>query len=154
MNEEQEIKELKKTVQFTLDNVEKSKVEDFSTKEDFVYYTEDVEEWRKFLDNDNIKQTCKELNQEVVFDEEIIKNATGFALGPVARYNKKMCEVITQTTNSLEELKEFLKDKKYILYLILHKIVRFHFDKNTFKYKILEVPEEHYIFRGCFLDEE
>jgi hypothetical protein len=152
MNKEEEIEKLKEAVQFTLDNVEKSKVEDSSTKEDFLYYTEDVEEWKKLFDNDNIKQAHKELDQEVVFDDEIIKNSTGFALGPVTRYDKKMYPMVSHKASSLEEIKETLKDKKYILYLIFHRINEYEVDDITFTFKKLETPQQVYTFRGCFLD--
>ena len=152
MNKEQEIEKLKEAVQFTLDNIEKSKVEDYSIKEKFAGFTEDVEEWKKLFESDNIKQTCKELNQEVVFDEEIMKNSTGFALGPVALYKKKAYEMFFKKEKSLEEIKNSLKDKKYILYFIFHRIREYESDPVNFLAKKLETPEQYYIFRGCFLD--
>ena len=152
MNKEQEIEKLKEVVQFTLDNIEKSKVENSSTAEEFLYYTEDVEEWKKLFDNDNIKKAHEELDQEVIFDDEIIKNATGFALGPVIRYNKKLYSIVLHKANSLEKIKETLKDKKYILYLIFHRINEYEVDDKTFTFKKLETPQQVYTFRGCFLN--
>jgi hypothetical protein len=152
MSKEQKIDKLKEVVQFELDNVEKSKVENSSTTEDFICYTEDVEEWKKLFDNNNTKQAHKELDQKVIFDDEIIKNSTGFALGPVARYNKKMYPMLLHKASSLEEIKETLKDKKYILYLIFHRIKEYKVDDKAFTLKKLETPEQVYTFRGCFLD--
>ena len=152
MNKEQEIEKLKEVVQFTLDNIEKSKVENSSTAEEFLYYTEDVEEWKKLFDNDNIKKAHEELDQEVIFDNDVIKNASGFALGPVIVYNKKAYEMSCNITKSLKEIKESLKDKKYILYLIFHRINEYEVDDITFTFKKLETPQQVYTFRGCFLD--
>jgi hypothetical protein len=150
-----ELETLKNSIQFTLDGIEKTKVESPSIAEEFVCYTEDEEEWRKLFESDEIKQLHKEMKQEVVFDEEIIKNAFGFSLGPVIFYKKKAYEMFSSKAKSLEEIKESLKDKKYILYLVLCITIDYEIESSeSFVTKKLEIPKKFYTFRGCFLDEK
>jgi hypothetical protein len=148
-----ELEALKKDVQFDLDDIEKSKVESSSIAEEFVGYTEDEKEWRKLVESDETKQRHSDMKQEVIFDDEIIKNATGFALGPVILYKKKAYEMFSNKAKSLEEIKQSLKDKNYILYYILYKKITHEIEYKTFEVKQLDTPKDCYIFRGCFLDE-
>jgi hypothetical protein len=149
-----ELETLKEDVQFNLDNIEKSKVESSSIAEEFVGYTEDEKEWRKLVESDETKQRHKDMKQEVIYDNEIIKNASGFALGPVILYKKKTYEMVSSKAKSLEEIKQSLKDKNYILYYILYKKITHEIEYKTFEVKQLDTPKDCYIFRGCFLNKE
>lgn len=144
---------LEDEVQSYMSHIEESKVESVF-EEEFVGFTEDVEEWRKLIESDETKQRHKDMKQEVIYDNEIIKNASGFALGPVILYKKKTYEMVSSKAKSLEEIKELLKDKKYILYYIFHRINEYEVDDITFTFKKLESPQQVYTFRGCFLNKE
>jgi hypothetical protein len=149
-----ELETLKNSIQFTLDGIEKTKVESPSIAEEFVSFTEDEEEWRKLVESDETKQRHSDMKQEVIFDDEIIKNAFGFSLGPVIFYKKKVYEMVSSKAKSLQEIKESLKDKKYILYFVLYKKITHEIEYKSFEVKQLETPKDCYIFRGCFLDEK
>jgi hypothetical protein len=150
-----ELNALKDDIQSYMNHLEESKAKIiYLQDEKNTGFTEDVEEWKKTFDGDIIKQACKDLNQEVIFDDEISKNATGFALGPVVIYKRKMYQMFSRTFGNLEEIKEYLKDKKYILYLIFLRTKEHDVDALNMTIKKLETHEKWYIFRGCLLDQE
>jgi hypothetical protein len=144
---------LEDDVRYYMDKIEESKVTSVF-EEKFASYTEDVEEWKKLFQSEEIKKLHQEMNQEAIFEEEIIRNAIGFALGPVILYKKKAYEMLSIQAKSLEELKETLKDKTYILYFVLCHTIDYEIESSeSFVTKKLEIPKKFYIFRGCFLDE-
>jgi hypothetical protein len=145
---------LEDDVQSYMNGIEESKVTSIY-EEKFAGFTEDVEKWKALFQSEKLMKLHQELNQEAIFEEEIIKNAIGYALGPVVLYNKKVYEMFSRKAESLEQIKEFLKDRKYILYLIFLKTFDYEIESSeSFKTKKLETPFQFYIFRGCFLDEE
>ena len=56
---------------------------------------------------------------QYVMDYLIIKNATKFMTGPVACYQGKAIEAQTIKFETMKELKDFLKDKQYLLYVVV-----------------------------------
>jgi len=130
------------------------------TKLEEAFYTKNAEEWLKFINKVDLEHTTTNHN---IFDYEIIKNAEAFALGPVFSYNGKTEACSSITCNSLEELKDFLKGKKYIVYYICLQVVTELIDKTDIKdlnitseipfYSIGKNPKLRILFRGHILND-
>lgn len=99
------------------------------TKTEEVLYTKNVEEWLKFINKVDGYTTIT----HDIFDCEIIKNAEAFSLRPVFCYNGKTEACSSIAYDSLEELKDFLKGKKYIVYCICFQVVTEPIDKTDVK---------------------
>ena len=129
------------------------------TKLEEAFYTKNAEEWLKFINKVDLEHTTTNHN---IFDYEIIKNAEAFALGPVFSYNGKTEACSSIIYDSLEELKDFLKGKKYIMYCICFQVVTAPIDKTDFKnlditseipfYSIGKNPKLRILFRGHILE--
>ena len=119
------------------------------TKPEEAFYTKNIEEWLEFIKNSKTN-TLKP--NEVIFDYEIIKNASAFLLFPVFIYNGKSEECSASEFNSLKELKDFLNGKKYILYYVTFLLKTAEFDKESFAFKPIDEPEMKYTFRGHILE--
>jgi hypothetical protein len=100
-----------KTLTQEFEQILSSKVD---TKLEEAGYTKNVEEWIEHLKT-NINDD--EISNRFIFDYELIKNAEAFALGPVFSYEGKVKACFSAKYNSLVDLKESLKEKKYVLYL-------------------------------------
>ena len=129
------------------------------TKLEEAFYTKNAEEWLKFINKVDLEHTTTNHN---IFDYEIIKNAEAFAFGPVFSYNGKAEACSSIIYDSLEELKDFLKGKKYIVYYICFQVVTAPIDKTDFKnlditsempfYSIGKNPKLRILFRGHILE--
>lgn len=84
-------------------------------------------------------------------DFEIIENAEAFALGPVFAYDGKAQSASNNVFKSLDELKEFLNGKNYVLYMVFSRIKTHKWDQNLFNFVQLKEPEVEYTFRGTIL---
>ena len=132
------------------------------TKPEEAFYTKNVEEWLEFIKNSKTN-TLKP--NEVISDYEIIKNAEAFALGPVFCYNGKMEACSSVEYGSLNDLKDSLNGKKYLVYYILCRVVSepvgpiesedfiiTYKDKFVRKDRIGKNPKTRYTFRGHILE--
>ena len=143
------------------------------TKTEEAFYTKNAEEWLKFINKVDFGYTTithnifdceiiKNAEAFAIFDYEIIKNAEAFALGLVFCYNGKTEACSSITCDSLEELKDFLKGKKYIMYCICFQVVTAPIDKTDFKnlditseipfYSVGKNPKLRILFRGHILE--
>lgn len=67
----------------------------------------------------SLNKSLKELVNHYVMDYLIIMNALKFMTGPVACYQGKAIEAQTIKFETMKELRDFLKDKQYLLYVIV-----------------------------------
>lgn len=132
------------------------------TKLEDAFYTKNIKQWLEFIKNSKTN-TLKP--NEVIFDYEIINNAEAFALGPVFCYNGKMEACSSVEYGSLNDLKNSLKAKKYLVYYILCRVVSepvgpiesedfiiTYKDKFVRKDRIGKNPKTRYTFRGHILE--
>ena len=130
------------------------------TKTEEAFYTKDVEEWLESFKTPQVDRVG-----EYIFDYEIIKNAEAFALGPVFYYMGKAEACSTAEYGSLNDLKNSLKEKKYLVYYILCRVVSepigpiesedfiiTYKDKFVRKDRIGKNPKTRYTFRGHILE--
>ena len=129
--------------------------------------TTNVDEWIEFIEN------CKTdplTSSEFICDYTIVKNAKAFALAPVFSYMGKAEATGTRLFDSLKEMKEFLKNKNYILYVV-HSMAVYRSDNPiehnfnpidpivtkdhtiTFETITKKPPEIKYTFRGHILND-
>lgn len=111
--------------------------------------TTNIDEWIEFIEN------CKTdplAPSEYICDYTIVKNAKAFALAPVFSYMGKVEACSASNYNSLKDLKDYLKNKKYLLYYIIASVKAAELDKESFTLKPLDAPELKYTFRGHILD--
>lgn len=128
-----EIEELKSTFSQEMKAIESSIVLDEVDKND-LNCTTDVNEWLetvKQIDiaaknavgtgpNDNrVPDIFKQFQYHLNFDYEIIRNACGYITAPVFKYLTKVEAPCSNVFNSMQELKDFLKDKTYLLYMVI-----------------------------------
>ena len=92
------------------------------------------------------------------FDCEIVDNASGYITAPVFKYKTKAEAATFIIFNSLHELKDFLKDKKYLLYMVIVSIKsQMVGTADNGMYTIIPnrplfgTPEIRYTFRGHIL---
>jgi len=130
------------------------------TKPEEAFYTKNVEEWLEFFKTPQVDRVG-----EYIFDYEIIKNAEAFALGPVFSYMGKVEACSSVEYGSLNDLKNSLKAKKYLVYYILCRVVSepvgpiesedfiiTYKDKFVRKDRIGKNPKTRYTFRGHILE--
>ena len=120
------------------------------------------------IENKNIKGTgpnpdrgedlCNQSNYHYNFDCEIVNNASGYITAPVFKYKTKAEAATFAIFNSLQEMKDFLKDKKYLLYMIVVSIkAQMVGTADNGMYTIIPnrplfgTPEIRYTFRGHIL---
>jgi len=120
-----------------------------TSKEDFGVTT-DVKEWLNVIKSEKHRDALKSIDSNENLDYEIITNAEAYALAPVVSYKGKTIAMEVIRGENLEDIKNKLKRKKYILYasyynLSIHKLVDFEFEK-------LENPKLQYGVRCSILD--
>lgn len=111
-----------------------------------VMVTTNTEEWIEFIKN---SKTDPLTTSDYICDYTIVKNAKAFALAPVFSYMGKVYAVESRLFKSLNELKEFLKNKNYILYVV-HCIV-VSFVQEDLTPDMSKASEIRYTFRGHIL---
>jgi hypothetical protein len=138
-----EIETLTNEIEQSLPKFEETKLEDFGV-------TTDVKEWLSCIKSEKINDSLKSVGSVANLDYEIITNAEAYALGPVVSYKGETLAMEFIKGENLEDIKNKLEGKKYILYipfyeLTTHKLVNFEFEK-------LENPKLQYGVRGSILD--
>lgn len=128
-----EIEALTTAVTDSLEQINKSIVPDEVDKNDLNYITDAIE-WLEIIKQidiasknekgtgPNLDRVCDGYNQSnyhYSFDCEIINNASGYITVPVFKYKAKVEAATSIIFNSLQELKYFLTDKKYLLYMVI-----------------------------------
>ena len=167
-----EIEALTSVVTQELEKIESSMVQDEVDKNDLNCITDAIE-WLETIkqidiENKNIKGTgpnpdrvedlYNQSNYHYNFDCEIINNASGYITAPVFIYKTKAEATASRIFNSLQEMKDFLKDKKYLLYMIIVSIKAGRVGTvDNGMYTIIPnrplfgTPEIRYTFRGHIL---
>ena len=107
---------------------------------------------------DRVEDLCNQSNYHYNFDCEIVNNASGYITAPVFKYKTKAEAATFAIFNSLQEMKDFLKDKKYLLYMIVVSIkAQMVGTADNGMYTIIPnrplfgTPEIRYTFRGHIL---
>ena len=107
---------------------------------------------------DRVEDLCNQSNYHHNFDCEIVNNASGYITAPVFKYKTKAEAATFAIFNSLQEMKDFLKDKKYLLYMIVVSIkAQMVGTADNGMYTIIPnrplfgTPEIRYTFRGHIL---
>lgn len=128
-----EIETLTGVVTKELDRIESNMVQDEVDKKDLNYITDAIE-WLETIKQiditsknekgtgpnpDRVEDLYNQSNYHYNFDCEIINNASGYITAPVFIYKTKVEAATFIIFNSLQELKGFLTDKKYLLYMII-----------------------------------
>ena len=97
---------------------------------------------------------CSDLNlllterSDFNFDYEAVKEASGYITAPVFIYKTKAEAVSNKTFKTMQDLKEYLKDKKYLLYMIVVSVKTKGCDSASVVPYRLDKPELRYTFRG------
>jgi hypothetical protein len=169
-----EIETLTGIVTKELDRIKSNMVQDEVDKNDLNCITDAIE-WLQIIkeidiENKNTKGTgpnpdrvedlCNQSNYHYNFDCEIINNASGYITAPVFTYKTKVEAATFIVFNSLQEMKDFLKDKKYLLYMIVVSIkAQMVGTADNGMYTIIPnrqlfgTPEIKYTFRGHILND-
>ena len=155
------------------EEIESSMVQDEVDKNDLNCIT-DVNEWLETINQidiasknkkgtgpnpDRVVELRNHWDYHYNFDYEIINNASGYITAAVFTYKTKAEASASMMFKSLQEMKDFLKDKKYLLYMTLASIAaeRVGIVDNGI-YTIIPnrplfgTPEIRYIFRGHILE--
>lgn len=141
---------IEELVKRELGSIEQSFVDE-PTNQKTLNVTTNLDEWFEVTkQNESFSKNTE--GTGLNFDYEIIKNASGYILGPAFKYNGKTETVNSVAFNSLQEIKDFLKDKKYLLYKIVITIKSAELDEEAFTIKTLENPILVYSFRGHILE--
>ena len=168
-----EIETLKNVVTHSLEQIDKSFVPDEVDKNDLNCITDAIE-WLEIVKQndifsknvegtgpnyDRVENIFKQHSYHLNFDCEVINNASGYITLPVFRYKTKTAAAVSHVFNSIEELKNFLKGKKYLLYLIIVSIKAEQVGTiDNGMYTIIPnrplfgAPEIKYTFRGHILE--
>jgi hypothetical protein len=149
-----EIEQLKNVVTHSMDQINKSIVPEEVDKND-LHCTTDVDEWLETIKQSEIfgKDPSQTNYFHFNFDYEIIKNASGYITAPAFTYKTKVELAGSNAFYSLKELKDFLLNKKYLLYMIVVSVKTDDVDKeDPFKLKPLDKPIIVYTFRGHILE--
>jgi hypothetical protein len=168
-----EMETLTSVVTKELDRIKSNMVQDEVDKNDLNCITDAIE-WLKTIKEidieykntkgtgpnpDRVEDLCNQSNYHYNFDCEIINNASGYITAPVFTYKTKVEAATFIIFNSLQEMKDFLKDKKYLLYMIVVSI-KAHMvgTADNGMYTIIPnrplfgTPEIKYTFRGHILE--
>lgn len=96
------------------------------------------------------------LHNYYVMDYSIIKNASKLMTGPVVCYQGKAFEVETIKFKTMKEMREFLNDKQYLLYVIVAVATIEYSDVIAAKSLFSEIKtigaNTSYLFRGRILE--
>ena len=153
---------LKNITESALSSIEKSKVEK-PLEDSFI--TTNADEWlRKVLsikrnlknEPDYIRTSHNDFIEDLNFDYEIVKNAKLYALNSVFSYKGKSVVCATYKYDRMEDLKEFLKDKQYVLYCIHNYVTggMLKTEPNSFlPFVEGKGPKLKFVFRGVILEE-
>jgi hypothetical protein len=167
-----EIETLTSIVTKELDRIKSNMVQDEVDKNDLNCITDAIE-WLKSIKEidiasknekgtgpnpDRVEDLYNHRNYHYNFDCEIVNNASGYIIAPVFTYKTKVEAAASIMFNSLQEMKTFLKDKKYLLYMIVVSI-KAHMvgTADNGMYTIIPnrplfgTPEIKYTFRGHIL---
>jgi hypothetical protein len=113
--------------------------------------TTDVNEYLNFA-----KRIPKFLSSEIILDYEIVSNAKAYSLSPIFLYDGVTRTPEDLTFASIEEMKEALKSKKYILYYTTVTPILKNIDTTEFKWvrdiKNCVVDGFSWRFRGVILN--
>ena len=110
--------------------------------------TTNAEEWVQFIEK---YSKTHPLASNYICDYTIVKNATAFALAPVFSYMGKVYATESKFFTSLKEIKEFLENKNYILYVV-HCVIGSVVQEDLTP-DIPKVSEIRFIFRGYILND-
>lgn len=109
--------------------------------------------------DDRVPEIFNHSNYHYSFDCEIVNNASGYITAPVFTYKTKVEASASVKFNSLQEMKDFLKDKKYLLYMVIVSIAAERVGTvDNGMYTIIPnrplygTPEIRYTFRGHILE--
>jgi len=113
-----------------------------------VMVTTNTEEWIEFIEK--YSKTDPLTPSNYICDYTIVKNAKAFALAPVFSYRGKVCAAESKTFKSLNEIKEFLKNRNYILYMI--QCITVSFVQEDLTPDLSKASEIRFTFRGHILE--
>jgi hypothetical protein len=169
-----EIETLTGTIAYQLDRIKSNMVHDEVDKNDLNCITDAIE-WLRIIKEidiasknekgtgpnpDRVEDLCNHSNYHYNFDCEIVNNASGYIIAPVFTYKTKVEASSSMIFNSLQEMKDFLKDKKYLLYMIVASIkAQMVGTADNGMYTIIPnrqlfgTPEIKYTFRGHILND-
>ena len=167
-----EIEALTSVVTYTLEQINRSIVPDEVDKKDLNCITDAIE-WLETIKQidiasknekgtgpnpDRVIDLFNHSNFHYNFDCEIVNNASGYITAPVFTYKTKVEASVSVMFKSLQEMKDFLKDKKYLLYMIIVSIKAERvgtFDNGMYTIfpnrPLFGTPEIRYTFRGHIL---
>jgi hypothetical protein len=169
-----EIETLKSLVIEELEEIKSSMVIDDVDKND-LNCVKDVNEWLEIVKQidiasknekgtgpnpDRVIELFNHSNYHYNFDCEIINNASGYITAPVFTYKTMVKASEAIMFKSLQEMKDFLKDKKYLLYMIIVSITAERVGTiDNGMYTIIPnrplygTPDIRYVFRGHILND-
>lgn len=107
--------------------------------------TDDINIWLDAIKSESV-------NDFYNFDYVIVNNASLYALSPVILLSDGAKAMTQDCFDSLEEIKNYLQGKKYILYRLIERIKTGEINKETFEIDKFETPKLVYIFRGYILE--
>jgi predicted Ser/Thr protein kinase len=81
--------------------------------------TKNIDEWLNFIKSEKNQDDLKSIGAFLNLDYEIVANAEAYALSPVVLYRDKMIAMEYIRGENLEDIKNKLNGKKYILYMPL-----------------------------------
>lgn len=168
-----EIEALTSVVTKELEEIKSSIVPDEVDKNDLNYITDAIE-WLNAVKQidiasknqkgtgpnpDRVGDLYNQSNYHYNFDCEIVNNASGYITAPVFTYKTKVEAAASIIFNSLQEMKDCLKDKKYLLYMVIVSIKAERVGTvDNGMYTIIPnrplygTPEIKYTFRGHILE--
>jgi hypothetical protein len=156
---------LEEIVAYEMQGIERSFL---PSEEKDISYTESVDEWIQKIKSIDIECSNKRgtgMSEYRIdetfygagctfnFDYEIVKEASGYITTPVFKHNGILNTASFKSSKTLQGIKDYLKDKKYLLFMIVSFIrTRGVVGDNSFKQYTLEEPEMRYVFRGHILE--
>lgn len=136
--------------------------ENAESSTEYLFYTDNVDEWIKTIkQNDIYSRHTEDTSPNSVrvpelfeldayhlnFDYEIIKNASGYITEPAFRYKSKTEVITILHSDSMQELKDLLLKTKYLLHLIIASI-----QPKTNESNSLGTQVVRYTFKGYILE--
>lgn len=165
--QEANLKEIEKLQELTDKELKRIQDNIEPSSEENLFYTENVVEWLEVVKQIDIfsKNTegsgpnpdrvpdlwlteCFDFN----FDYETVKEASGYITAPVFKYKTKAEVASNKTFKTMQDLREYLKDKKYLLYMIIVSVKTKGCNSASFVPYRLDNPELRYTFRGHILE--
>jgi len=141
---------LEEIVAYEMQGIERSFL---PSEEKDISYTESVDEWIEKIKSINIGDvTFYGEGCTFNFDYEIVKQASGYITTPVFKHNGILNKASFKSSKNLQGIKDYLKDKKYLLFMIVSFIqTKGVVGDNSFEQYTLDEPEMRYVFRGHIL---